>query len=298
MMKGSITSIQRMSIHDGPGIRSTVFFKGCNFRCKWCHNPETWVAEKQLQIVNSRCISCGSCVSACSQSLISLVTDGISVDRTNCKACGDCVEQCASGALSIAGIEIDAQEVVEQLLRDKIYYEQSGGGVTLSGGEPLLQIYFAKEILELCKQYKIHTAVETNLSVSRKTIELLHPFVDLWLVDLKIADDVLHREWTGSTNKNTINNLRFLNEKKAEIIVRTPIVPGVNDSPEAITAICELLNKISIKQYDIIPFHTLGFDKFNSLGIQNPLADMLYRKVDSFDSLKNIVIKYNANKNM
>ncbi len=297
-MTGIITTIQRMSIHDGPGIRSSVFLKGCNFRCKWCHNPETWSFTLQLQYIQSRCIASGTCVKKCKESALVFTSEGINIDRTKCTLCAECTDSCVSGALSIAGKNVEAQEVVKELMQDKLFYDESGGGITLSGGEPLLQILFIKEILQLCKQHNIHSVIESNLSVPTQQIEEIMPYVDLWLVDLKFADDSLHRKWTGASNKQTIKNLHHLCKAKADVIVRTPVIPGANDTPEEITMICEILKNLKIKQYELLPFHPLGFDKFEHLGMENPLAGMMNQKVDSLDELNNVIRNYNLDNNI
>ena len=295
-MTGLITTIQRMSMHDGPGIRSTVFLKGCNFRCKWCHNPETWSCVPQLQLIRSRCISCGSCIEVCNNSALCPNTEGIILDRTRCTICGKCTENCVSGALTIVGRYINAEELAEEIIRDKEYYDESGGGLTLSGGEPLLQISFIEKVLQICKQHAIHATIESNLSVEKQQIEKIMPFVDLWMVDLKFANDELHRKWTGVSNKQTIDNLRFLSDKRVKMIVRTPVIPGINDTPEEIVAICEILKELTIEQYELIPFHPLGFNKFCQLGIDNPLTNMTVRNMNSLEELNCIINDYNLNK--
>lgn len=295
-MRGIITTVQRMSIHDGPGIRSTVFLKGCNFRCKWCHNPETWSSDLQLQRIKERCISCGTCVPVCPQAALVQDSKNIVLDIEKCSVCGKCVDVCVSGAFSIVGRWVEVNELVRELLRDKPYYDESGGGITLSGGEPLLQLSFVREVLEHSKQLGVHTAVESNLSVSQQKIKEVLPLVDLWMVDLKIADETVHREWTGASNRQTIDNLRFLCHSGVEPIVRTPIIPGVNDSPDAIEMICEILKELAIKRYELMPFHPLGFDKFKHLGIVNPLAGKEGLKVTSLDKLNEVVNSYSLNK--
>lgn len=294
-MTGLITIIQRMSIHDGPGIRSTVFLKGCNFRCKWCHNPETWSFSPQLQYIQSRCIACGTCVKNCNETALSLDSENIVINRLKCTICGKCATVCVSGALSIIGRNISAEEFVKELIQDKQFYDESGGGVTLSGGEPLLQLSFIEEILQICKQHNIHTTIESNLSIPKQQLEKVISMVNLWLVDLKFADDTLHKEWTGASNKQTIDNLLFLSDKGAKIIVRTPVIPGANDTPEEIAAICEILKGLTIKRYELIPFHPLGFDKFDQLGMNNPLTNLPAKQANSLEELNKVINNYNFN---
>lgn len=194
---GMVTKVQRMSIHDGPGIRTTLFLKGCNFRCRWCHNPETWRREAQLERIAERCIACGACVPVCRTGALRPEEGGIGIDRERCDACGLCAAVCPARAMHLVGREVSADGLMRELRRDVPYFEESGGGVTLSGGEPLLQPAFVREVLSRCRAEGIPTAVETNLSVPSELIEELLPLVGLWMCDLKLADDSRHRRWTG-----------------------------------------------------------------------------------------------------
>lgn len=275
-MKGIITAIQRMSIHDGPGIRSTLFMKGCNMRCRWCHNPETWSRHKQLQYVVSKCIHCGLCVGVCSREALSVRpdVDKLLIDRQKCDVCGRCTEICSGGALSLVGREVEIDEVMEQILDDMPFYKESGGGVTISGGEPLLQKKFVAELLSACRLAGIGTAVETNLNVEWDDIHELLPLVDVWMCDLKIADSSLHKEWTGTGNEKILVNLKLLAQHKVPLIVRTPVIPGVNDSRKSIGDICGLMQGMdNIVYYELLPFHSLGFDKYEMLGMNNSMLE-------------------------
>lgn len=269
---GMVTKVQRMSIHDGPGIRTTLFLKGCNFRCRWCHNPETWRREAQLERIAERCIACGACVPVCRTGALRPEEGGIGIDRERCDACGLCAAVCPARAMHLVGREVSADGLMRELRRDVPYFEESGGGVTLSGGEPLLQPAFVREVLSRCRAEGIPTAVETNLSVPSELIEELLPLVGLWMCDLKLADDSRHRRWTGMSNARTVANLRLLGERGVPLIVRTPVVPGVNDTPEAIGAICALLKDLEgLRCYELLGFHTLGTDKYACLGMENPM---------------------------
>lgn len=269
---GMVTKVQRMSIHDGPGIRTTLFLKGCNFRCRWCHNPETWRREAQIERIAERCIACGACVPVCRSGALRSEEGGIGLDRERCDACGLCADICPARAMHLVGREVSADGLMRELRRDVPYFEESGGGVTLSGGEPLLQPAFVRELLSRCRAEGIPSAVETNLSVSSELIEELLPLVGLWMCDLKLADDSRHRRWTGMSNARTVANLRLLGERGVPLIVRTPVVPGVNDTPEAIVAICALLKDLKgLLYYELLGFHTLGADKYACLGMENPM---------------------------
>lgn len=278
-MKAKITTIQRMSLHDGPGIRSTLFLKGCNFRCSWCHNPETLKSASQLQHISSKCVSCGSCVQHCPEGALAVGDGGLVVDRGLCISCGKCETACLHGALNIIGKEISVDDALEELLKDRIFYETSSGGVTISGGEPFLQHEFTVELLRRCSEMGLHTAVETNLSQSWDILRQAVPYVDLWMCDLKRVDDTY-----------IINNIRSLVECGAEILVRTPVVPGVNDSEDEISRMCSVLASLGGKlKYELLGFHTLGFGKYADLGMHNPMADAIDLDRARLDELRQIL---------
>ena len=291
-MKGIITTIQRMSIHDGPGIRSTLFLKGCDLRCAWCHNPETWSKYRQLQYIASKCIRCGTCIAACDQKALR-AGERLVIDRAGCNRCGKCTEVCPTGAMSWIGREVSADEAVRELSADNIFFRTSGGGVTLSGGEPLLQAGFAREVLGGCLAQGIHTAVESNLTENWDVVETFLPLVKLWMCDLKLADPELHRRWTGQGNGRIISNLRQLADKGVPIIVRTPVVPGVNDTAEAIDALCRIISGLGGNvAYELLGFHPLGFGKFDDLGMTNPMAGTGALDGSILEELKKIPRRY------
>lgn len=287
-MVGTITTIQRMSVHDGAGIRSTLFLKGCNMRCRWCHNPETWGGGVQLQQTAGRCIGCGSCVEACGPSALSSAAEGIRIDRGSCTVCGACVEACPAGALSLVGERVEAREALRRVERDLPFFRQTGGGVTVSGGEPLLQPEFVAEFFALCRLAGIATAVESNLLVEWKCVERLLGLVDEWMCDFKIFDDALHRQMTGVGNERIRENLRRLIASGAKVIVRTPVIPGVNDNETEIGNICRMLLPFGerLKGYELLRFHTLGFDKFAACGMENPLAGGRELPKERFEALR------------
>lgn len=288
MKTGIITTIQRMSLHDGEGIRSTLFLKGCNLRCAWCHNPETWSAAVQLQQLAGRCIGCSSCLGACPATALKRTPTGIRIDRAACTLCGACVEACPSGALTHIGERIAPREAFRRIERDVPFYRQTGGGVTVSGGEPLLQGPFVAEFLGLCRQAAIPTAVESNLSAAWSEVERLLPLVDVWMCDFKVCDPALHRRMTGADNARIRENLHRLVHSGAQVIVRTPVVPGVNDNEAQIGAICRMLlpDEGLLRGYELLRFHTLGFDKFTSCGMDNPLAGAQELSVERFEALR------------
>jgi pyruvate formate lyase activating enzyme len=281
-MKATITTIQRMSLHDGPGIRSTLFLKGCNYRCPWCHNPETLTPEIQLQHISSKCISCSTCVAVCNKGALYFKDGVLNIERSLCDVCGKCSESCLSGALNLVGREVSVDEAFEELLQDRVFYETSGGGITISGGEPFLQPEFVAELLRRCREEGLHTAVQTNLSLSWENISLALPFVDLWMCDLK-----------GSDYADVICNLKRLADSGAEMVVRTPVIPGVNDSRHEIARLCETVRSLGPGvRYELMPFHTLGFGKYSDLGMSNPMIGAKDYEAADFALLCNVLKEY------
>ena len=266
---GIVFQIQRFSLFDGPGVRTVVFLKGCPLRCKWCHNPEGLSPKPQLMFQPERCIGCMDCASVCPQGCHSL-TEGLhSFDRTACIDCGKCVQQCCSGALSLAGTEMSADEVMAQVLRDRQVYLQSGGGLTLSGGEPFSQPEFALQLLQLAKQEGLHTAVETSGYAPAQVIAEAAKYTDLFLYDYKATDDALHQALCGVSNEKILANLQLLDQLGAKVILRCPIIPGQNDTAEHIQGIGAVAAAHScIAQVHLEPYHRLGTDKAVQLGLQ------------------------------
>ena len=270
MSSGVITHIQRFSIHDGPGIRTTVFLKGCQMHCPWCHNPETYRHAPQIQVFPERCIGCSACASICQHAAHEFTETGHTYHRDRCVVCGQCVDQCYAKSLVRVGETRTAESVVADVLSDRSFYEPNGG-VTVSGGEPLLQPEFTRDILERCRHEGIHTAVETNLAWPWQSIVPLVPLVDLFLVDIKTMDDAAHRAWTGVSNRQTLENLRRLDSHGKPLVVRTPVVVGVNERPEQIGEIADFLATLqNVLQYDLLPYHPLGTGKYESLGFDEP----------------------------
>ncbi len=289
-MTGTITTIQRMSIHDGPGIRSTVFMKGCNLRCKWCHNPETWSRAKQLQHIESKCLHCFSCISVCEQNAISSIENRIKINHQACNTCGKCCEKCPSEALSAIGREVTADSLTEELEKDRVFYETSSGGITISGGEPFMQADFVIELLEQCQKEGLHTAIETNMSMPWESIFPALSHTDLWMCDLKVFDSDKHKYWTGAGNERIMDNLARLAKTGAEMIVRTPVIPGVNDNEYEIKNICGFLKKIGGNvRYELLKFHNLGFGKFDNLGMTNEMDASAHLEDSTFEQLNEIV---------
>ena len=270
-MQGTVTNIQRFSIHDGPGIRTTVFLKGCNLRCFWCHNPETLRYRPELQIFLDRCIGCGECFNRCPNGAHVVVDGHREFHRQLCVGCGQCAETCYAEALVLVGEIKTVDEVVGEVLRDRPFYETSQGGITLSGGEPLLQRDFSYAILERCRQEDIHTAIETAANFPWERVSSILPVTDLVMMDIKMMDSSKHRDCTGVPNELILDNAMRLGQCSQPLIVRTPIIPGINDTPEEVAAIAEFVAKLpNLLYYDLLPFHPMAKSKYTSL-------DMAYR---------------------
>lgn len=252
-MTGTIFNIQKFSIHDGPGIRTTVFFKGCPLRCLWCHNPESQNPAPEMLVDPDKCTHCGACRAVCPS-------------PEKCIFCGKCVVACVNGAREIAGRKYTVDEVVEIVMQDEVFYRQSGGGATLSGGEPLTQIDFAEELLRRLKENEIHTAVDTCGAVPFSALERAARYADLFLYDIKLMDDEKHKRFTGASNRLILENLRRLAAIRAHIHVRMPIIEGVNADMGHIEKTIEFLNGLEIEQVSLLPYHDFASGKYKKLG--------------------------------
>ena len=267
-ISGRIFEIQRFSIHDGPGIRTTVFMKGCPLRCLWCHNPEGIVSQPLLSFLPKKCIRCGYCLQACAQGAHGFVDDEHVLDREKCIVCGTCARECYSGALEVVGREASVEEVMATVVRDRPFYEDSGGGMTLSGGEPTLQIDFCEALLRAAKGEGLNTCVETCGFSPYDRFERLLPLVDLFLFDLKETDSDLHRKYTGVGNKLILDNLRRLHDSEAHLLLRCPIVPGLNDRADHFDALAQIAVELHrLEGIEIMPYHALGTDKRERFGL-------------------------------
>lgn len=276
-----IINIAKGSLHDGPGVRTVVYFKGCGLRCKWCHNPESLSFEKQILYIKWKCIHCGKCVEICPKHH-KISGNDMLFERGGCIGCGKCAEVCPSLALELCGKEKTTEEVFEEIKKDLHYYEASGGGVTFSGGECLLHADFVAELARKCKENKIHTTVESAFFVPYKNVEKVVPHIDLFFADLKVPDAEKHRKMTGRDNKSIIENIARLSREHENIILRIPIIPGVNDSYGDMDGFAEIIGTFGkgIREIELLKYNNLAETKYLA-------ADMNYiRFADSTQTNK------------
>lgn len=272
LSSATIFNIQRFSIYDGPGIRTSVFFKGCSLRCLWCHNPESISRAPQIEFAPDKCIGCGRCFSACPGKLHIPAENGHQIRFSDCVGCGKCADTCFAEALTLVGQSMTAREAADAILTDKPYFEQSGGGVTFTGGECLLYADFLSEVMGLLSPEKLSFAIDTAGNVPWEAFEKVLPYTRFFLYDVKAADPALHKALTGSDNTRILSNLRRLAALGCRIIVRYPFIPPYNNGEAA--AIAELLAPLGVEAVEIMPYHRLGEGKYAAIGMENraPLA--------------------------
>ena len=285
-MKASIFNIQKFSIHDGPGIRTTVFFKGCPLQCIWCHNPESQNSGKEILYDKNKCTLCGSCIKTCQNNAIELKDNDLETNMDKCTFCSDCTVCCINSARQIAGKEYTVDEVMKEVLKDRVFYKNSKGGVTLSGGEPLIYAAFVEELLMELKKENIHTAVDTCGAVDFKVLERISKYTDLFLYDIKSMDEEKHILYTGVSNKNIINNLINLSKIHNNINLRLPIIEGINADENHIFEILKLIKNTNIKKINLLPYHDIAMHKYEKLGrkyyeyMKRPADEKLKRYID------------------
>jgi pyruvate formate lyase activating enzyme len=274
-LKGLVFDIQRFSIHDGPGIRTTVFLKGCPLSCLWCHNPESQDAKPEIFFTASKCIGCLFCARMCERGGHRFENGVHIFDRSGCIRCGECTKECYPQALEIAGKEMTVEEVVAEVKKDQAFYENSGGGMTLSGGEPLMQFEFTREILEAAKTAGFHTCLETCGYATAEKVMAVRSLTDLFLYDVKETDAVKHREHAGVPNDRILANLSALSDAGAAIVLRCAIIPGLNDRPDHFAAVARLAETLAgVQAVDVLPYHPLGTSKSQRLGKAPRLPDV------------------------
>lgn len=281
-LTGTILHLQRLSTEDGPGLRTTVFFKGCPLRCTWCHNPESYLLRPEVQWIGNRCIGCDSCVDSCEHNALARTESGIERDRSLCVVCGKCVDACPSGAMEMLGEEISVEELVKELVKDRAYFEKSGGGVTLSGGEPSLQPAFSLVLIKALKEEGISVALDTCGLCPPETLEKLVAEVDIVLFDLKLIKENEHQKWTGVDNSRILHNLQVVKKCLQEsndtkrLWVRTPLIPNATDALENIKGIGSHLAQChngSIERWELCAFNNLCRDKYTRLGLEWEFAE-------------------------
>ena len=268
-----IFNIQKFCLHDGPGIRTTVFFKGCNLRCKWCANPESQKSTRQLTLDKGKCVGCGACVAACPQNARTMEAGFPKVNTALCNHCGACLENCPGGAIAMEGKFVDTEQVLAEVRKDKVFYDRSGGGVTLSGGEVLLQLPFALELARRLHQEGIHVAVETAGVAKEERFRALLKEIDYVMMDLKHYDSETHRAGTRRGNEQVLANLRILRDSGVPFLVRIPVIPEFNDKGEDAEAFARLLKEMDILHVQLLPFHRLGCHKYELLGLPYDYSD-------------------------
>jgi len=266
-MKGMTFDLKHYAIHDGPGIRMTVFFKGCPLHCLWCHNPEGISPHKELMLMPNRCARCGDCVRSCKFGALAQKEDGeVVADRSLCTLCGDCERVCQREAIALVGREMAVEDIIAEVEKDRIFFDQSGGGVTLTGGEPLFQPGLAEALIDRLHQIGIHVALDTSGYAPAETFLRLAGKSDLVLFDLKLMDDSQHKEFTGVSNQLILSNLKALDKTGKPIWIRFPLIPGVNDSQENLKAMADFLLELkSVKMLNVLPYHKGGVEKVRRL---------------------------------
>jgi len=283
----AVFNIQRCSIHDGPGIRTTVFIKGCPLRCDWCHNPESLDGAPEVAITEKKCLSCGACIEECPESKGERPARGADWDDGTCRHCGACAEACPGEARELIGEPRAVADLVAEIERDRPFFEASGGGVTFSGGEPLCHPTFLAACLEACREKGLHTAVDTSGFASKKVIRDIAGLADVLLYDLKHMDPVAHKRHTGVDNQRILENLQTLSEEGASIWIRFPLIPGFNDADENLEAMAAFVNALpNPHPLFVLPYHSIGVDKYRRLGKTGP--DINYRS-PSEDEIEAVV---------
>ena len=300
-----VFNIQRFSTEDGPGIRTSVFLKGCPLSCYWCHNPESISPKPQLVWYGVRCIAAMDCIDACNEDALKLTTGGMIIDREKCTFCGDCVDACPSNAFEIEGKNFTVEELYNEIIRDKAFFDNSEGGVTFSGGEPLMQHKELSQLIKMLKSEGFHIAIDTTAFAGQDVIDEIMPLVDLVLLDIKIFDEKLHREYTGVPLSPILKNAEYIsNVIKKPIWVRTPIIPGYTDSVDSIKKITAFIKEKlpTVERYDLLAYNNTAKDKYQRLGMEYKLNDtplMERKKMNRlFESQKCQVLKISFGRGM
>jgi len=290
---GLIFDIRRFSIHDGPGIRTTVFFKGCPLSCWWCHNPESQSGGVELWWRENRCIHCGECLEACPNGAISWRGAETVTDEARCELCGDCVAACPAEARQIVGQRMTVAAVMAEIEKDLPFYDESSGGVTFSGGEPLVQRGFLQALLKACKLKELHTTLDTCGFAAWEALNSVRTDVDLFLYDLKVMDDQAHRKYTGVSNRLILQNLQRLAELGHRLVLRVPLIPGINDSTESLRQLGEFASSLPGEPpVELLPYHHTALGKYERLQVEYRLPDVRTPAPEELDRAANILKGY------
>lgn len=290
-LRGRIFDIRKYSIHDGPGIRTTVFLKGCPLRCQWCHNPEGISPRTHLTYHPDRCIGCRECEKACPNGVRHL--ESVSGDNPQCVLCGECILACPTNALEMIGRDMTVSEVVEEVLKDEVFYDQSGGGVTFSGGEPLLQGEFLVRCLKACGARGLHRAVDTTGYADTATLEMVSRHTDVFLYDIKHMNPLTHTRLTGVSNERILQNIRFLAERKARVIVRIPVIPGINDDDENMGLTGAFISTLpGVDTVHLLPYHGAAESKYSRLGLPYSLSSLQPPTKETIDRCAQLIKRW------
>ena len=290
MAQPLIFDIKRYAIHDGPGIRATIFFKGCPLNCQWCHNPESISPKIQKLFTVAKCIGCGECCRVCPVNACSLTAEGVVTDHALCTLCGKCAEACPTLAMEMSGRYYPVSELLQIIEKERPFFDQSGGGVTFSGGEPLLYPEYLSDILKACGKKGIHRAVDTSGFVEKETLLKVAQHTDLFLYDLKVIDAQKHQRYTGVDNRLILDNLKTLAEYGAEIQIRVPLIGGVNDDDDSLTAIASYVADLpgEKRAVNLLPFHDVAKGKDEKLGQRRDLAALYEPGADALQRVAEI----------
>ncbi len=293
LKKRMVIDISRMTVHNGPGIRTLILFKGCPLRCIWCSTPESQKETPEIALFPNRCILCGNCVPVCGNGAITVTGEKIAIDRGLCNNCGRCASACYTEALRFLGQQYSVKELVDVVIRDAVAYKHSGGGVTVSGGEPLLRTDFLLELFQELKKNNIHICVDTCGFTSRENIKAVLPYVDVFLWDVKHMDEAKHKEYTGESNRPILENLGYVSDRGIPVYLRLPVIPGYNDSEENIRAVCFLAKGLpSLVEINLLPLHHLGRARYLALGREYPIEGMPLIPDERLNQLKGLVASF------